>query len=109
MTPPVQWGTVGSGHDPGLSLDQHWGTPPTGSPPRTPAYGQQDKLKNAHTQNLCGETVVAWSFWPWKSEGDGAKKLRTSSGALRKPEAEQSPRPCDQLPPKHPSRGGPHY
>ena len=77
--------------------------------PAPPPYGQQDKLKNAHTQNLCGETVVAWSFWPWKSEGDGAKKLRTSSGALRKPEAEQSPRLCDQLPSKHPSRDGPHY
>ena len=36
MTPPVQWGAVGSGHDPGLSLDQHGGTPPTGSPPRPP-------------------------------------------------------------------------
>ena len=31
------------------------------------------------------------------------------SGALRKPEAEQSPRLCDQLRSKHPSRGGPLY
>ena len=100
----------------GLDLIQVWfkyvGNPADRvATPAPPPYGQQDKLKNAHTQNLCGETVVivAWSFWPWKSEGDGAKKLRTSSGALRKPEAEPSPRLCDQLPSKHPSRGGPHY
>ena len=100
----------------GLDLIQVWfryvGNPADRvATPAPPPYGQQDKLKNAHTQNLCGETVVivAWSFWPWKSEGDGVKKLRTSSGALRKPEAEPSPRLCDQLPSKHPSRGGPHY
>ena len=43
----------GSGHDPGLSLDQHWGTPPTGSPPRLPRPTGSKTRKRTHIPRTC--------------------------------------------------------